>query len=186
MDFRKGKCCFATLSSTYLIFYFIHLHRIFYTTFEISKKGLKACADSIDCLAVMALSSYFLKNVPDSIIYTDEINNIVPDHHVYLLNKAFFAIIKSDYSSVPHYYDKLRRKIDNENKLVIKSAIEFLEERKNEQPDEIAFLFSIGILNYNYIDKNDGEILLNKFIKKAENIKKYSELISASRKILNL
>ncbi|MFA6981015.1 MAG: hypothetical protein WC209_16950, partial [Ignavibacteriaceae bacterium] len=40
LDFRKGKCCFATLSSTYLIFYFNHLHRIFYTThFESSCIG---------------------------------------------------------------------------------------------------------------------------------------------------
>jgi len=31
LDFRKGKCCFATLRSTYLIFYFNHLHKIFYT-----------------------------------------------------------------------------------------------------------------------------------------------------------
>ncbi len=172
--------CYISIADSYII------QKEWSSAFEISKKGLIAGADSIDCLAVMALSSYFLKNISDSIKYTDEINNIVPDHHVYLLNKAFFAILQSDYSSIPRYYDKLRRKIDIQNKLVVKSAIEFLEERQNEQPDEIAFLFSIGILNYNYIDKNNGENLLNKFISKAENINKYSELISVSRRILNL
>lgn len=172
--------CYISIASVYII------QEEWFNAFEISRKGLKAGADSVDCLAIMALSSYYLKDIPNSTKYTDDINNIVPDHPVYLLNKAFFAIIQSDYSSIIPYYDKLRRKIDDKNKFFIKNTIEFLEKRKNEQPNEIAFLFSIGILNYNYVDKNYGEILLNNFIKRAENIKKYSELISATRRILNL
>lgn len=172
--------CYINIAKMYI------LQEEWLNAIEISKKGLKSGADSIDCLTVMALSSYYLKDITSSIKYTDEINNIISDHPVYLVNKAFFAIIQSDYSSIISYYDKLRRKIDDINKYIIKNTIEFLEKRRDEKPDEIAFLFSLGILNYNYVDKINGEKLLNNFISKANNIKKYSELIKASKRILNL
>jgi uncharacterized protein (DUF2225 family) len=132
----------------------------------------------------MALASYFLNDIPDSIKYTDEINSYSEDHHIYLLNKAFFAIIKSEYQKIPQYYDKLRRKISTENKYVVERAIKFLENREVENSEEIAFLFSIGILNYNYIDKDRGKVFLNDFLHKANNIEKYSDLIKVSQKIL--
>jgi thioredoxin reductase (NADPH) len=61
LDFRKGKCCFATLSSTYLIFYFNHLHRIFYTTVDFY---------STECPPCEALASKF-ESLAD--VYGDDI-----------------------------------------------------------------------------------------------------------------
>lgn len=159
--------CYGSIASEYIV------QEEWFKAFEISNKGLKTGAASIPCLSAMALSKYYLNDIPNSIKYTDEINKIVPDHPIYLLNKAFYAIIQSDYTSIPAYYSKLRRKIDDENKYIIEHAIEFLEKRKNEQQDEIGFLFLIGMLNYNYVDKDKGEMLLRKFITKGEKINKY-------------
>lgn len=172
--------CYISIANNYII------HGEWSNALEISEKGYKASADRIDCLSIMALASYFLNDIPNSIKYTDEINSNSQDHHIFLLNKAFFAIIQSEYVKIPQYYDKLRRKINNENKYTIERAIEFLEQRRTENPEEIAYIFSIGILYYNYVDKEKGKVFLTDFEIKARNIKKYSELIKASVIILKL
>lgn len=170
--------CYISIANNYV------MREEWLDALEISRKGYKVGADRLDCLSIMALASYFLNDIPNSIKYTDEINSYSEDHHIFLLNKAFFAIIQEDYKKIPQYYDKLRRKINSENKYVVERAIKFLENREAENPKEFAFLFSIGILNYNYIDKDRGKVLLNDFLHKVNNIEKYSDLIKVSQKIL--
>lgn len=172
--------CYITIAREYID------HEDWTNALKVSEKGLRTGADPIDCLSGMALASYYLDDIQSSMEYTEKINHVCTDHPAYLLNKAFFAIIQSEYSLVPSYYDRLRRKINDENLYIIIRAIDFLKKRKNERPEEKSLLFAIGILIYNFTDLDKGREILNDFIESTEDIELYKKLNITAKRILKL
>ncbi len=150
---------------------------------QVIEKGIKAGAEKIDCYPVLAISHYYLGDIEKAEEYTDKINNLSIDHPVYLVNKAFFSIQRKEYTKVTEYYDKLRKKINDDNKIIIEHVISFISERMKEDKAESAYLYVIGILNYNFINKKNGSSTLSKFIKSAGNKSAYASMIKIAKQL---
>jgi tetratricopeptide (TPR) repeat protein len=149
----------------------------------IIEKGIKAGAEKIDCYPVLALANYHLGNIDKAEEYTEKMKEISKDHPVYLVNKAFFSIKRKEYNKVIEYYQELRRKISEENKIIIHQVISFISARINEDKKEHAYLYSIGILTYNFINKKNGSRILSKFIKKATDNDAYTPMIKIATQL---
>ncbi|MCH8032259.1 MAG: hypothetical protein IH950_00695 [Bacteroidetes bacterium] len=147
------------------------------------EKGIKAGADKIDCLPVLALANYHLGNIDKSEEFTEEIKDISKDHPIYLVNKAFFSIKRKEYKKATEYYEELRRKITKDKKFLVKQVISFISDRIQEDKNEHAYLYSKGILTYNFINKKNGSRILSKFIKKATDNDTYMPMIKIATQL---
>jgi len=126
-----------------------------------------------DCLThsdeKLTFSFYHLGDVKKAEFYTDKIKKQTP---AYLVNKAFFSILRKDYKNSIEFYSLLRNKEVSEE--WINNIISFLEDRFKEQPLELAFKYAIAILFYNHIDKQKGRKQLLELKRCSSNMEKYS------------
>ena len=142
------------------------------------EKCIKYGDKDIDILSYSAFAYFHLNNIDKAIQYTDQINEIERHNQIYLLNYAFFGIYKRNYSSALFYYKEITkrdRRVDND---VIIRAIAFLDERKNDDPKEIAYEFAIGVLNKFHFQKDIGIRELRQFVKKAKKKEPYKEMVA--------
>lgn len=150
---------------------------------KIIEKGIKAGADKIDCYPALAVANYYLGNIDKAEEFTERIKDISKDHPVYLVNKAFFSIKRKEYKKASEYYEALRRKITKDNEMLVNQVISFISDRVQEDNNEHAYLYSIGILTYNFINKKNGSKILSKFIKKATDNDVYMPMIKIATQL---
>ena len=149
-----------------------------------SLKGLQLGANKIDCFASLALAHYYLGELDKAEEYTNSINKHSENSPVYFVNKAFFSIKRKEYKEAQNYYSNLRKHFKERHiEPIIKPVIKFLNERAQEDCDEIAYLYAIGILTYNFIEKETGLKILDKFLQKTKNMQNYEPLIIEAKKI---
>ena len=148
------------------------------------QKGLKLGANKINCFTSLALVHYHLENIDKAEEYTNKINKLSKNDPYYFVNKAFFSIKRKKYKEVKSHYSNLKKYYKNEYVSIVEQVIKFLNERIQEDPDEFAYLYAIGILTYNFIDKKDGLNVINMFLQKSKNIQDYLVLINDAKKYL--
>lgn len=131
----------------------------------------------VDILSSAALASFYLKDLNNAHLYTDQINEVEKNHPIYILNHAFFGIYKKNYASALFFYKEIiKRDKDIDNAVIIR-VIAFLDERKYEDPKELAYDFAIGILNKFHSQKRLGEKDLRQFVKEAKRKEQYKEMV---------
>lgn len=150
---------------------------------NIIEKGIKAGVDKIDSYAGLALANYHLGNIDKAEEFTEKIEDISKDHPLYLVNKAFFSIKRKEYKKACEYYEELRRKITKDNEFIVNQVISFISDRIQEDKNERAYLYSIGILTYNFINKKNGSRIFSKFIKKAKDNDAYMPMIKIATQL---
>jgi tetratricopeptide (TPR) repeat protein len=127
----------------------------------------------------LAKIEYYLGNLDEAVIYTKKAAKEDRKHPVIYVNYAFFRILGRKYNDALFWYKKvaLLSQVD----IDIPGLLEFLEERYNENKEEYAYLFALGLLNYRFFDKDRGVADLTKFKAKTKgrqeylNMNKYSE-----------
>lgn len=142
------------------------------------EKCMKYGRKDIDILASAALASFHLKDFNNAHLYTDQMNQIEKNHPIYIFNHAFFGIYKKNYSSALFFYKEIIKRDNKVQIEIITKVIAFLDERKSENPKEIAYDFAIGILNMFHCQKKEGEKELRRFMRTAKNKEIYKEMVS--------
>lgn len=168
--------CYINMSRSYIV------DGDYKKAINIAEKGLDVGANKVDSFAVIALANFHLGNIELAEEYTDKINTVSKGNQIYLVNKAFFSILRKEYKKVISYYDDLRGKITKKHNMV-DQVLGFLSDRLKEDGDEYAYYFSMGILTYNFRNEKEGKQILSKFMKKAKGIDNYSSMIRIANKI---
>ncbi len=135
-------------------------------------------------LSSLAFCSYHLGNLIDAEKYTDEIKQVDKHYKVYFFNKAFFSILKGKYKGALSLYKKAIKGKGIISSSVTIQVIDFLDQRKAENPQELAYDFAIGFINYRLSDKKVGINELRKFTRKAKGETKYSEMVDYVNQLL--
>ncbi|NUN69571.1 MAG: hypothetical protein HUU02_07650 [Bacteroidetes bacterium] len=157
-------------------------------SFHHFEKALKIGGAPLQSLTGMAVSSYFLKNIDDAWHYSEELQKLNKHHPNYAVNLAFLSIVKRQYSEAEKYYEIARsiiKKMSSEpRKQYVSNIVSFLNQRLSETPSEIGYNYAIGILIYNFIDKEKGKIQLRKFYSIACTLSEYIEMKETTKLIL--
>jgi tetratricopeptide (TPR) repeat protein len=128
----------------------------------------------IGVLSSLALCAFYLNDLAAAKKYTDEI--VDKKNQIYLFNQAFFGIYDKNYASALHYYKetlKIKHEVTTD---IATKVIAFLDERKSEYPNELAYDFAIGFINYYFCQKDMGNQELRKFVKRAKKRPQYHEI----------
>lgn len=142
------------------------------------KKCIEYRVKDIDVFSSAAFASFYLNNLDDAKAYTDQINEIEEHHPAYILNYAFFGIYKENYASALFYYKEITKRGRIVDNAFIIKIIAFLDERKSDNPREIAYDFAIGLLNFFHFQKKAGSNELRQFLKAAKKKEKYREMVA--------
>lgn len=175
---RKGRLHYLLLGLyKYLGVYFVDNHN-----YEKGLGYLNRCISyrhrDVDILSSAAFASFHLNQIENAHKYTEQINEIAKNNQIYILNKAFFGILNKNYSSALHFYKEIVRRGREVDNAVIVKVIAFLDERKSENPKELAYDFGIGILNKYYCQEKIGNKELRRFMKTAKNKDQYREMVA--------
>lgn len=158
--------------------------------FEESKQlFLKALSHGVypeECHIGLALLFYTSNDLSESRKHTFEIHKLNPNNPAYYFNMGFYAIIDKNYKSIIPHYEKLTETIDEKSIHMVEDVLNFLRSRFQEKPNEYAFIFNLGYLNWHFGDRMEGGNLLEQFIRKVDGIKAYRDLkIKAQKTISN-
>ncbi len=134
-------------------------------------------------LCSLALCSYLLGNLTEAKKYTDKIGKVDKYQPVYFFNKAFFCILDGKYRSMLSLYKKVIKGKGAIDSCIVTQVIGFLDQRKAENPKELAYDFAIGFLNYHLCDKKMGTGELKKFTKTAKKEIKYNEMVNYAKQL---
>tara|TARA_B100000315_G_scaffold32482_1_gene27386 strand:+ start:1019 stop:2293 length:1275 start_codon:yes stop_codon:yes gene_type:complete len=149
------------------------------------EKAIRTGADKYNCYAGLALALYYESGIEKAKEYTIKMNNEKKDTILYFLNMAFFSIKNRSYDEAIKYYDSIRKRKNEVIKTtLIEEVIQFLKNRHKEEPSEIAYLYGIGVLTYNFISQDEGRSFLTDFLNKAEQTKNYDPIINITKIIL--
>lgn len=131
-------------------------------------------------LASLALCAFYLdkEDIKAAKEYTKEISTVDKHNEIFILNRAFFGIFEKNYASALYFYKEIIKKGRSVNLKTITDVITFLDERKSEDPNEFAYYFAIGLLNYRFWQEQMGIKELRKFVKLAKNKAEYREMIN--------
>ena len=132
----------------------------------------------IPALASLALCAFYLKDIKAAKEYTEEISTVDKHNEIFILNRAFFGIFEKNYASALYFYKEIIKKGRSVNLKTIADVIPFLEERKSEYPNEFAYDFAIGLLNYRFWQEQMGIKELRKFAKHTKNKAEYREMVN--------
>lgn len=128
-------------------------------------------------LSSLALCAFYQNDIKAAKAYTEEINEIKKDHEIYILNRAFFGIWENNYASALYFYKEIIKRDRAVSGDIITKVIAFLDERKSTFPNELAYDFAIGLLNYYYCQNSIGKYELRKFVKHAKKKPEYHEIV---------
>lgn len=146
------------------------------------KKYMTYEKENIPVLSLLALCCFHLNDLEEAKEYTNKINSVDKNNESYLINMAFFGIWERNYDSALFYYKEITRiRIPRTN---LTKAIAFLDERKEENPQEIAYDFAIGLLYYYLLEKSQGIVELNKFLKQAKGNINYVQMVAYTRNFI--
>ncbi|MCK4579001.1 MAG: hypothetical protein KAU50_09435 [Candidatus Marinimicrobia bacterium] len=147
-----------------------------------AEQGLRIGADPVNCYSGMAIASFYQGDIERAKKYTVEINKKAPNHPLYLVNSAFFAIRDKEYIEAINSYNLLRKdkKVSQE---IIYDVITFLAERFAEQSKEFGYLYGQAILTFNYVSKKNGRSLLSDFLEKAQGHNEYEDMVDLAQKL---
>lgn len=142
--------------------------------------------NDIAVLSNLAVCAFYIKDISAAKGFTDELCGIDRNNEICLTNRGFFGIHEKNYQRALYYYKEVARRERVVTNQIIVKVIAFLDERKTETPKELAYDFAIGVLNFNFIDKEAGVKELRKFVKKALGMSQYEEMINfANSEILD-
>lgn len=127
-------------------------------------------------LSWLAVASFYLDDIKAAKLYTEEICSLDDQNEICLVNSGFWRIYEKNYASALHYYRQISKRGKIKTNAVVTSVIAFLDERKAENPKELAYDFAIGIMNYFCCQKEIGKKELYRFIKKANGQPLYNEM----------
>ncbi|MCX6227122.1 MAG: hypothetical protein NTV01_20625, partial [Bacteroidia bacterium] len=127
-------------------------------------KGLGAGADKYNSYASLAVASYYKDGLEKAIEYTDRMNAVRKNTITVDLNRAFFSIARKQYNEAEQYYETARGKYKKDDQFIIERVIHFLNERLEENRNELAYEYAIGVLTFNFIDKENGKDKLLVFL----------------------
>lgn len=148
------------------------------------KKFMDHKTNDTDVLCSLAFCSYHLGDLVEAERYTDEMKLVDKHYKVYFFNKAFFSILKGKYKGALSLYKKAIKGKGIINSSVTIQVIDFLDQRKTENPQELAYDFAIGFINYHLSDKKTGISELKRFTKKAKGETKYSDMVIYANQLL--
>lgn len=173
---RKGRV-FAILLSVYknLGLHLVSSRDYYKGRFYLEKFRAYEKKNDIAVLSSLALSAFYLKDMPAARIYTDEI--VDKTNQIYLFNRAFFGIFDKNYASALDYYNELLKIKQDVTGDIVTKVISFLDERKSEHPNELAYDFAIGFINYYFCQKDIGRSELRKFVKLAKKRPEYHTMV---------
>jgi hypothetical protein len=150
------------------------------------EKHLNYDKKNIDVLSGLAFASFFLNDYPSAKRFTDEIGKIDNLNQVYLINRAFFGIWEGNYPSSLHFYKEFTKRGRAIDGHIVTGVLSFLNDRKNRNNKEIAYDFAIGLLDYNFINKEEGKKELRRFLKLAKDDTKYKDMVAfIEKEIIN-
>ena len=175
---RKGRIL-AILLITYkkLGFSFFKTKRYDKSFFYLNK-FISYEKKDIEVLAALAECSFYLTNdIKDAKIYTDEIKKVDRHNEIYLFDNAFFGIWGKNYNSALFFYGEIVKRRKKITPNIVTKVIAFLDERKTENPQELAYDFAIGFLNYHFIQNEIGRQELKEFVEKTKNKTEYNEMV---------
>lgn len=130
----------------------------------------------IGTISSLVLCKYYLGNMQEAKDLTDEICAINRNHEICLTNRGFWGIYDKKYASALYFYKEISKRGKVVSNEIIIKVLSFLDERKTEVPDELAYDFAVGILNIKFCDERMGRGDLRKFVKKAIDIPEYKEM----------
>lgn len=187
LDLLRSGRLRAILNECYINISRVFIEKKDYNTAEMyAKRGLKSGADQFMTFTTLALISYYQEDIGEAENYTKKFNSIKKNSVNYFVNMAFFSIKMKKYLDAIKFYEKLTKYYKPKFKFMIEQVIDFMSERIKEDRGELAYHYGIGILTYNYIDKMNGKILLETFLKKSVNLKQYKPMNLKIKKILNI
>ena len=140
-------------------------------------------AGQISVLVPLAVSCYHLGQIDLAKKYSQQIGDIDNGNAHSLVNLAFLEIIEQNYDASASYY---RRYVlgQNHNEQLVTQVVEFLNERSKEMPQERGLLFALGVLNFAYLDHEQGKADLSKFVSDVSSERKYRQMANFSNHLL--
>lgn len=144
-------------------------------------KYLSYDKENTEVLSSLALSSYYIGDLPSARKYTEKIGKIDKDNPIFAVNRAYFAIIDKNYSDTLSIYKKIINKNFQIEASTVIEVIAFLDERKSEKPKELAYDFTIGLLNYYHCQRDLGTKELRQFVKQAKKNDEYRGMLNFVR-----
>ncbi len=106
-----------------------------------------------------------------------KIKKVDRHNEIYLFDNAFFGIWEKNYNSVLFIYGEILKRRKKITPNIVTKVIAFLDERKTENPQELAYDFAIGFLNYHFIQNEIGRQELKEFVEKTKNKTEYKEMV---------
>lgn len=130
----------------------------------------------------LARLEYFLGDLNKAKGYTAKASEIEKEHPVVFLNNAFFMLLEKNYDRALFWYKKVISftVID----VYIPQLLEFFNQRYQENKNEIAFLFAMGIIGYKFYDMEQGVKDLSLFVNKAKGKKEYDKMVTYAKEIV--
>ncbi len=173
---RKGRLL-AILVNLYknLGLYFVDSRNYHKGRFYLEK--VKTLEKNIAVFSGLALCAFYLKDMTAAKTYTEEINRVERNNEIFLFNQAFFGIWEKNYDSALFYYGEVIKRERVVTGETVTKVITFLDERKSEYPDELAYDFAIGLLNYYYCQNKAGSHELRRFVKLAKRKLEYHKMV---------
>ncbi|MDR4504077.1 MAG: hypothetical protein MRK01_04690 [Candidatus Scalindua sp.] len=177
--FRKGRILAILLITYKKLGFSFFVTKKYDKSFFYLNKFISYEKKDIDALAILAECSFYLRNdIQNSKMYTDEIKKADKYNEIYHFNSAFFGIWNKNYQSALFFYKETLKQGRNISPYIVTKVIAFLDERKTNNPQELAYDFAIGFLNYHFSQKKIGNRELKDFVKKAKNKTEYYEMVS--------
>lgn len=175
---RKGRVQ-AIVLQAYKKMGIYHLRRREYSKahFYFEKYSAYERRDS-DVLGALSLCAFHRGDIEGAKGYTEKICGIDKNNIVYLVNSAFFYILEGKYDTVLVLYKRFLRSKSVGKEAVATQVIAFLDQRKTENTEELAYDFGIGFLNCHFCNSTHGEAELKEFLEKAKDKKEYAAMVS--------
>ena len=187
LDLLKSGRLRTILNSCYIAIANIFILEKKYTdAINTLNKGINAGADKYQCYGGLALAHYYYSGVEKALEYTEKMNEVKKNTLIYFLNMAFFSIKEGDYKKVVYNYDEAKKKYKRENKVTIEQTIQFLKDRQEEEPEVFAYTYGIGILTYNFIDKEQGKEHISQLLSNADTMVEYAPIVKVAKTILKI
>jgi len=148
-----------------------------------AEKGLDHGVDQIGAYAAIAISHFFNGNTGISEEFVEKIGKIDRKNPIYLVDKAFFCIQKSDYSTALRLYNTLVKYGIEREAMIPFEVISFLSEQASSKKSEYAFDFAIGFMHHHFGDPVQGGKYFDRFLASTVEAPQYRVLVDEARRL---